>query len=174
MNRLEALNSLKFKGKTKAVAIKFEHNYLRDGSTIAIGYSEVEIKSAGKVKAGIVYDGSTFPVDRLNRIGETIDHYINNNNDWSGSNLSAYGMGSWVIIPVSAITEEFPMDFWIGVAKEDFKMDIPRYTAGNEEQRRALIDLIDNAEVKELTVAEWNEAKLSLLSETERQYYTTK
>lgn len=172
MNRLEALNSLKFKGKTKAVAIKFDHNYLRDGSSIAIGYNEVDIKSAGKVKASIVYDGSTFPKDR--KFGQTIDHYINNNCEWRSSNLSAYRMGSWFIIPVSAITDEFPMDFWIGIAKEDFKLDIPSYTGNDEAQRKALIDLIDNAEVKELTVAEWNEAKLSLLSETERQHYTTK
>ncbi|MCY9866458.1 hypothetical protein OTK49_28365 [Vibrio coralliirubri] len=173
MNRFEALSSLKFKGKTKAIAIKFAHNHLDDDSTIAIGYSEVEIKSAGKVKAGIIYDGSVFPNDCIGRIGESIDFYLDFV-DWRSASLNAWGLGQWFIVPVSAITEEFPLEFWIKIAKIDFKMNTNQYAEPHKYKAQKLNDLIDESEVKELTVAEWNEARLNLVSDIMKTYYTTK
>lgn len=169
------MNNLTFKKNTIAVAFKFadEVDHETNTARIAIGYSEVEIKSAGKKLARVVYDGSIFEGRFSNKLGETWDYYIADHLEWQPVNQDAWRLGAWLVIPKANITEERPISFWIEVAKNDFIHSMQRqYT---DELFSQFKTLIEESEVKEITVEEWNQKRKDIFFPVSKgKFYTTK
>ncbi|HHJ3081424.1 TPA: hypothetical protein ACPVZG_005321 [Vibrio parahaemolyticus] len=172
---VELFNNLKFKKNTSAIVFKFANEVDHETNTarIAIGYSEIGIKSAGKKIARVVYDGSIFESRFSNKLGETWDYYIADHLVWQPVNQDAWRLGAWLVIPKADITEEKPISFWIEEAKKDFIHSMKRqYT---DELFNQFKTLIEESDVKEITVEEWNQKRKDIFFPASKaKFYTTK
>ncbi len=166
------LENLPFKRNTKAIAFKFayEHDVEQEAPKMVIGYSKIDILSAGKVKARYAYDGSLFEEARGRRMGDTIDLYIENST-YRPAWTNDFGMGYWVVIPESVVTVEKPIEFWIDVVKSEFMTVFNDYPA---DLLKVYETVMEDQVILPMTVEEWNVQRLGICPEWKKGVFTKK
>ena len=164
------LFNLKFQGQKKALVVKFDSliDYVTGESSILICHNEIDILSAGKTKIRYKYDGSLFLKYNINKISNSIDYYINSSLTFIPQSENSWGLGYWLLIPLSYITEDKPLSFWLDVAKLDFKIAINEY-----DTNKALSTLIDSYTIQKMSKDEWNSARLELYPNDQKNTFIT-
>ena len=165
------LNNLSFKKGTKATVFKFDyyHDSEQSSFNIVVGYSELSIVSGGKVRTRYAYDGSIFEAIFEKRLGDTVDYYVQKPEHRPASE-SSWRLGEWLIIPNTAITADKPLEYWINVARNEFKAALKCY----RDALPQIIKMIEECDFKPLTVQEWNEARLAIMPEWKKERFITK
>ena len=178
------LCGISFKKGTKAIVFKFDYNTdfqpsQHEEMRVVMGYSELDMVSGGKFRSRFRYDGSLTETSVADKIGETIDHYINNR-DCGTACEDNWRLGLWLLIPATVVIGDKPIEHWIEIAKADFIEHIEdrvirsRSKELQQSWTDALHKAVDSYEVKPMTVEEWNSARLALLPECKRPLYVTK
>lgn len=166
------LTNMQFTRNTTAIAFKFDCE-LDDGQSLPkmiAGYSRVEIVSGGKVRARYAYDGSLFNESQGRKLGKTVDLYVENPTHLSACDNS-FDMGYWLVIPESVVTEVKPLSYWIDIFKAELKALFVGHSA---DFRKIFSEMVQLLEIKEISVNEWNQARLEIMPHWKRQLFTSK
>ena len=166
------LNNLSFKKGTKATVFKFDyyHDFEQSSFNIVVGYSELSIVSGGKVRTRYAYDGSIFEAIFEKRLGDTVEYDVQKPEHLKASEDS-WRLGEWLIIPNTAINADKPLEYWINVARTEFKA---MFSSTFGDALPQIIKMIEECDFKPLTVQEWNEARLAIMPEWKKECFITK
>lgn len=169
------LASLRFAKGSKAVIFRFvllsnsryKANANHNGKPYMWSVSFANVTKAGKACYYLGYDGAVFDSGR--KVGSSIQHYYSSPETHSSLDLiqGGYGIGEEVHIPLESITADKPISYWSELVKLVL-IDNYQYRADNKWLPVSLesitIPLLADAP-EELTIEQWNQNRIELLSE---------
>ena len=186
METANLIKNFSFKRGSKAVVFKMAtDNSEHSPEKVLWCHTTTDVVAGGKVTYRLAYDGSLY--DHACKVGASITyHYAHQSHESLVNNF--YRLGYWMAVPIEEITEEHPIEFWGEVFRTEvlayFKQNVVAYLPSNDDQSDFIAEHIESINTfknsitssplpKEMTVAEWNEARLALIEPSMQKLFTS-
>jgi hypothetical protein len=187
METANLTKNFSFKRGSKAVVFKMAtDNAEHSPEKVLWCHTTTDVVAGGKVTYRLAYDGSLH--DQACKIGASITYHYARQSSRESLVNNFYRLGYWVAVPIEEITEERPIEFWGEVFRTEvlayFNQNVVAYVPRNDDQSDLVAKYIESINTfkntitssplpKEMTVEEWNEARLALIEPAMQKLFTS-